>query len=127
VVARDELAQARAKKLTALEAVLPPFAGRATQEGECVAELRLATTAVALELYRRTHGNCYPDALSALIPEYLPAVPVDPFQGRILTYQKRGQGYALRSAEAKAGLGRHSQIRPRGLLIVVVTPPIANL
>jgi hypothetical protein len=82
---------------------------------------------VALEQYRRAHDNCYPDALAALIPEYLAAVPVDPFQGRILTYLKRGQGYTLRSAEAKAGLGRHSQIRPRGLLIEVVTPPIAGI
>jgi hypothetical protein len=127
IIARDQLAQARAKKLTALEAILPPFTGRATQEGECVAELRLGRTAVALEQYRRAHGNFYPDALSALIPKYLPAIPVDPFQGQILTYQKRGQGYTLRSHEAKSGLGRHSQIRPRGLLIEVATPPIASL
>jgi hypothetical protein len=127
IVARDELAHAKAKKLAVLEAILPPFTGRATQEGECVAELRLGATAVALERYRRAHGNDYPDALSALVPEYLPAAPVDPFQGHILAYQKRGQGYILRSAEAKAGLGRHSQIRPRGLLIEVVTPPISSL
>ena len=124
LVARDELAEARSRKLTALEAVLPPFAGRATQEGECLAQLRLGVTAVALEQYRRAHDNRYPDMLSALSPEYLSATPVDPFQGRILAYQKEGLGYTLRSPEAKAGLGRHSQIRPRGLLIEVFAPPI---
>ena len=122
-VARDELAAARSRKLTALEAVLPPFAGRAIQEGECLAELRLGATAVALEQYRRAHDNRYPDTLSALSPEYLPATPVDPFQGRILVYQKKGLGYTLRSPEAQSGLGRHSQIRPRGLLIEVFAPP----
>jgi hypothetical protein len=127
LVARDELAQARAKKLTALEAILPPFTGRASQEGECLAELRLGSTAVSLEQYRRAHGNCYPDTLSALVPEYLPAIPVDPFQGQILAYQKKGLGYALRSREAKSGLGRHSQIRPRGLLIEVFLPPNPQL
>jgi len=123
LVARDEVAEARSKKLTALEAVLPLFAGRATQEGECLAELRLGATAVALEQYRRAHDNRYPDSLSALSPEYLSSTPVDPFQGRALVYQKKGFGYSLRSVEAKAGLGRHSQIRPRGLLIEVAAPP----
>jgi hypothetical protein len=101
--------------------------GRATQEGECVVELRLGAAAVALEQYRRAHDNRYPEALSALVPEYLPAIPVDPFQGRILAYQKKGLGYTLRSPEAKASLGRHSQIRPRGLLIEVFLPPNPRL
>jgi hypothetical protein len=126
LVARDEMADARSRKLTAMEAVLPPFVGRATQEGECLAELRLGATAVALERYRRAHDNRYPETLAALSPEYLPTTPVDPFQGRTLVYQKKGFGYTLRSPEAKAGVGRHSQIRPRGLLIEVLAPPNAR-
>ncbi len=50
-----------------------------------LAHLRLARTAAALELYRRQHGD-WPRTLQQLVPEYLDAVPLDPYSGRPLRY-----------------------------------------
>ncbi|MEQ8786552.1 MAG: hypothetical protein RIC55_09650 [Pirellulaceae bacterium] len=43
-------------------------------------------TALALELYRRRHGQ-WPKRLSQLVPEMLPAPPVDAFDGQPLRYR----------------------------------------
>ena len=43
---------------------------------------------VAVELYRREHGD-WPKTLNALVPEYLPAVPLDRFDGKALKYVLR--------------------------------------
>ncbi len=45
----------------------------------------VATTALALESYRRDHGG-YPATLAALVPSYLPDVPRDVFDGKPLRY-----------------------------------------
>lgn len=42
--------------------------------------------AIALELYRRQHQS-YPQQLAELVPNYLPAVPVDPIVGDPLHYR----------------------------------------
>ncbi len=41
--------------------------------------------AIAAELYRRDYGNL-PETLDNLVPDYLPAVPTDPFNGEPLRY-----------------------------------------
>jgi len=43
-------------------------------------------TAVALELYRREHNGKYPAGLEALVPEYLPTIPLDQFNGKPMGY-----------------------------------------
>jgi len=50
------------------------------------AELRCARVALAVERYRLAHGG-WPESLEALLPEYLDAVPPDPFDGRPLRYR----------------------------------------
>jgi hypothetical protein len=55
-------------------------------DAERYTQLRAATiTAIALELYRRDHGD-WPATLDQLVPELLPAVPLDRFDGRPLKY-----------------------------------------
>jgi hypothetical protein len=44
-----------------------------------------AIAAIAIERYRRQHGTL-PSDLTQLVPEYLRAVPFDPFSGRPLRY-----------------------------------------
>jgi hypothetical protein len=44
--------------------------------------------AIALELYRREHGD-WPASLEALVPEYLPSVPMDEFSGTPMRYEVR--------------------------------------
>ena len=51
---------------------------------------------IALELYRRDH-NEYPAALDVLAPQYIDAVPSDPFTGTPMVYQRAGNDYILYS------------------------------
>ena len=51
-----------------------------TQERDAVC------VAIALELYRRRHGS-WPSSLDALVPELLPEIPPDRFDGRPLRYR----------------------------------------
>ena len=48
--------------------------------------IRLALTACALERHRLAHG-AYPDSLTALVPTYLPAIPLDVIDGAPLRYR----------------------------------------
>lgn len=50
------------------------------------ARIVLLQTACALHRYRQTHG-AWPDRLVNLVPEFLPAVPVDPCSDAPLVYQ----------------------------------------
>lgn len=52
-------------------------------------ELTLA--ALALELHRRKHGR-HPESFSGLVPEFLPAVPVDWMDGQPLRYRLNSDG-----------------------------------
>jgi hypothetical protein len=51
------------------------------------AGVRCALVAIALERYRRVHGR-WPDSLAALVPEYLPRVPIDPYDGAPLRFRR---------------------------------------
>jgi hypothetical protein len=74
--------------------VIPPNTRSISAFARCAAQLRMAQTALAIELYRS--GNGYlPDHLDALVPQYLPKVPEDPFDGQRLRYTKLEPGYRL--------------------------------
>jgi hypothetical protein len=47
---------------------------------------QVVITAIALKRYQLKHGN-YPSNLGALVPELLPAVPLDPVDGKPLRYR----------------------------------------
>ena len=51
-------------------------------------------TAIALKRYQLKHGN-YPPDLKALVPEFLPAVPLDPVDGQPLRYHTKENGTFL--------------------------------
>ena len=55
-----------------------------------------AEIAVALRRYRIARGS-YPEDLNALVPDYLPAVPIDPFTGKPPVYQRKDAGFTLES------------------------------
>lgn len=52
------------------------------------ANARLTLLYVALRLYSIEHENTLPDTLDALVPDYLPAIPLDPFDGKPLRYSR---------------------------------------
>jgi hypothetical protein len=60
------------------------------------AALRCADVGMAAERYRRKHGN-WPLSLADLVPQYLQAVPLDPFDGHPLRYRITDRGAVVYS------------------------------
>jgi hypothetical protein len=51
---------------------------------------------LALRLYRDRHG-AWPERLEELVPELLPALPVEPCSGQPFRYQKKGETWLIRA------------------------------
>ena len=60
------------------------------------ARLQLGLAAVAVERYRLKHGGL-PESLDALVPEFLDAAPLDPFDGQPIRFKRLEKGYRLYS------------------------------
>jgi hypothetical protein len=58
---------------------------------------RAIRIAVAVERYRRDHSEAVPANVQALVPAYLPSVPVDPFTGKAMRFVKEATGYVAYS------------------------------
>jgi hypothetical protein len=58
------------------------------------ARLRCAAPAVAAERYRLRYGR-WPEVLDTLVPEFLPAVEMDPFDGRALRCRRVADGFVV--------------------------------
>jgi hypothetical protein len=76
--------------------LLPALARAVGTEARFAAGIRLASVALAVEKYR-VERNLIPEQLAALVPEFLPEVPTDPFDGASLRYRKTDTGYILYS------------------------------
>jgi hypothetical protein len=96
-VIHERVAAAADRKLFIIGQLLGNLEKLVSREASSLARERLGLSAVALEQFRAAHNNRYPDALPGLTPEYLPATPVDPFDGQSLRYRKKGGGYLLYS------------------------------
>jgi hypothetical protein len=94
---QQQMNEAAARKLTVLGVLLTSLAGQSAKEAGSLARLRLGMVSAALEQFRMDHG-AYPDALSSLVPEYLPGPVLDPFDGEPIRYRKDETGIILRSA-----------------------------
>ena len=55
---------------------------------------QMTIAAIALKRYQLKHGN-YPPDLNSLVPEFLPAVPLDPVDGQPLLYRRNADGTFL--------------------------------
>jgi len=60
------------------------------------ATLRCCCASLAVERYRLANG-ALPDSLGDLVPKFLDAVPIDPFDGQPLRYRKLTKGYVVYS------------------------------
>lgn len=58
------------------------------------ANRQLLVTAIALQRYKLRHGN-YPTDLATLVPDFLPALPLDPVDGKALRYKPNPDGTFL--------------------------------
>ena len=77
-------------------AVMGGFEELVTLHIKDLAGLRAARTAVAVERYRLATGNLL-GSLDELVPAYMEAVPIDPFDGQPLRYKKLEKGYVVYS------------------------------
>lgn len=72
-----------------LLAITVPTLGKVTTTAHRVrANLRLTQLYVALRLYQLEHDNALPADLAELVPAYLPAIPLDPYGGQPLRYDR---------------------------------------
>jgi len=66
------------------------------QQAGLTTRVRLARCVIALTLYHIDHG-VYPESLTALVPDYLDELQMDPFDGKPLRYERRDSGFAVYS------------------------------
>jgi hypothetical protein len=82
-------------------ALFLPVTGRglnALTRGQASFDLtRTAAALAAWKADRAAGDESYPETLAALMPQYLPAVPLDPFSDKPFIYERRGAGYLLAS------------------------------
>jgi len=99
------------------------------REATCLANLRLAQTAISLEKFRVDHADHYPESLNELAPNYLKALPTDPFDGRTLQYHKAGNGYVLYSIgpNLKYDGGKRGNGQKSDIVFTVVAPKESHL
>jgi len=71
--------------------LLPGFGRTAELTAQTDAQHRLAILGVAMWRYRLHHG-AFPDQLDLLAPEFIPAVPIDPFTGKSMTLHRTAGG-----------------------------------
>jgi len=76
--------------------VMPALSRVITIEARTIAHLRTARAGLAVQRYRLATG-AIPDMRSQLVPDYLDAVPKDPFDGNELRYKKREAGLIIYS------------------------------
>jgi type II secretory pathway pseudopilin PulG len=77
---------------TVIASMLAPVLARTSDKAyEAEALRRLALTGLALERHRLATGT-YPEQLTDLSPRFLPAVPIDPMDGKPLRYTRTQDG-----------------------------------
>jgi hypothetical protein len=81
----------------ALSAIcLPKMQKVLRRERSGLAHLRLSSAALAVERFRLSEGRL-PAKIEELSPQFLPAVPADPFDGAPLRYRRLAKGYIIHS------------------------------
>jgi hypothetical protein len=75
---------------------LPALSAALAATGRGQADASATVTAIAIERYRRKTGR-WPERLDQLVPDFLPQVPLDPFDGQPLRYVVLDTEYRLYS------------------------------
>jgi hypothetical protein len=89
-------AASRKKGRTLSALMFSSYTGMAARENECLARLRLAVTALAVEQFRDQKAKL-PDTLEELKPAFLSDIPKDPFTGDDVLYRQLSKGYVVYS------------------------------
>ena len=64
-----------------------------------VAARRVGVAVVAVELFRHDRSGALPESIAVLVPEYVSAVPLDPFTGRAVAYVATPVDYRVYSVD----------------------------
>ncbi len=91
----DLVREADEQGLFALDLLLPNLGRRTSLEARCLAQLRVACAALALERFRAAHQGHYPENLYELTPDFLTSIPVDPFDGNPMCYHSDGNSFTI--------------------------------
>jgi type II secretory pathway pseudopilin PulG len=78
--------------------LLPPISRSVQREASTQAQIRLATTALAIDRFRLDRGRL-PADLKELMPQFLQEIPKDPFDGASLRYKSLARGYVIYSVD----------------------------
>lgn len=79
-----------------LSMLMPAVGNASIKEAKGLAQVRTAQAALAVERFRLAHAKL-PENLNELVPQFLPAVPDDPFDGQPLRYHRLQKGYVIYS------------------------------
>ncbi|MBL0926820.1 MAG: hypothetical protein IBJ11_04100 [Phycisphaerales bacterium] len=79
-----------------LSVLMPALSSAALRARVALVRRDAAVVAIALEIHRRRHGS-WPSSLDQLVPDLLPSVPLDEFDGRPLRYRLTDAGPLLYS------------------------------
>lgn len=90
------ITMAKQRQYVLSEICLPKMQRVLWRERSGLADLRLSATALAIERFRLSHGRL-PARLEELAPQFISAVPVDPFDGTPLRYRRLAKGYMIQS------------------------------
>lgn len=98
----------------------PPAPVLQLAEDRVMARTNITRTAYALAAFHAEHDR-YPDSLSELVPGNIAHLPTDPFAGKPLRYQRRGEHYLLYSVgdNGRDDNGADRESDPRGDDIVI--------
>lgn len=93
----EQLSDVARKRYYILSALLlPAYANVVIRDATADARTRLAIAALAIERFRLAREHL-PENLNELVPQFLSAVPVDPFDGQPLRYHRLTKGYVIYS------------------------------
>jgi hypothetical protein len=79
--------------------LLPSLTRVVVRDAATLAQVEVAATALAVERFRNAQGRL-PNDLRELTPQFLEAVPTDPFDGAALRYRRLARGYVIYSVDA---------------------------
>jgi len=88
--------EAAARGFVLSATVFAPLTNSLDKHARAMTSVRLSRTALAVERFRLRHG-LLPVSLTVLVPDDLPEVPTDPFDGKPLKYRRLDQGYVVYS------------------------------
>jgi len=92
----DAKFQSTSKFHVLLYVIMPALSRTTIIDTRNTAQLLTTRIGLAIERYRLAAGKL-PDELAELVPAYLDAVPMDPFDGNELRYKKLGVGFVVYS------------------------------